>query len=244
MPFVAIPDVPPIIRHVDEFVLGERPVSGSEDFWKGHFDVNIRCQIDEICVGETRYPLRNSLQGFFLPDRDRGGGEFRVHMLPAIVVHGSDIADALKNWKDQLHTEFQKLISKRPFEMSSSERAMWQMLSDRIDIAQYRNIHLVKLRQLGRVEDARPGHNRIAWENGDSHRVRLDEMPAEFATYKPGQPFEAIVVYHPRSMRFMKVEYVSRTATAPRLSDTQRQGIWDSMRTSSELPDADWDSSN
>lgn len=217
MPFVAIPDVPPIIRHVDEFVLGERPVSGSEDFWKGHFDVNIRCQIDEICVGETRYPL---------------------------VVHGSDIADALKNWKDQLHTEFQKLISKRPFEMSSSERAMWQMLSDRIDIAQYRNIHLVKLRQLGRVEDARPGHNRIAWENGDSHRVRLDEMPAEFATYKLGQPFEAIVVYHPRSMRFMKVEYVSRTATAPRLSDTQRQGIWDSMRTSSELPDADWDSSN
>ena len=117
MPFVAIPDVPPITRHVDEFVLGERPVSGSEDFWK-----------------------------------------------------------------DQLHTEFQKLISKRPFEMSSSERAMWQMLSDRIDIAQYRNIHLVKLRQLGRVEDARPGHNRIAWENGDSHRVRLDEMPAEFAS--------------------------------------------------------------
>lgn len=243
MPFLAIPDVPLISHHADEFALGPRPVSGRDESWKGHFDVNIRCRIDEICVGETRYPLRNSLQGFFLPDYSGGEGEFRVSGLPSIVARGSDIADAMKNWKDQLHTEFQELISKRPFEMSSSERAMWQMLSDRIDIAQYRNIHLVKLRQFGRVEDARPGHHRIVWENGDSHRVLLDEMPAEFATYKPGQPFEAIVVYHPRSMRFVKVEYVSKAVKAPRLSDDQRQNIWDSMQTSAELPDADWDSS-
>ena len=48
------------------------------------------------------------------------------------------------------------------------------------------------IRQIGKVVP--PAPEQIEWEDGHRERVRLDQMPGEFVTYKPGQTFEAIVV--------------------------------------------------
>jgi hypothetical protein len=227
-------------RSVDDFFCHRSFAGNGQGLGVQPFGVTLR-SLDEIRVGESVYPLRRQVRGAFTPDWSGGLGTFYVPSLPSVVGRGNDMGEALDDWQERLHMTVQSFLSKRPFEMSPEEREAWQSLREVIDISRYQSSTPLRVRQFGRVDDSRPRHHSIRWENGSKQRVRLDQMPPEFATYKAGQPFEAIVERDPVTTEFVRAVYVARRSERCLLSAEERRKLWDSLSTSVDLPEGDWD---
>lgn len=198
--------------------------------------------VSEIQVGETTYRLRRPAPGEFISTRG-GFWEFWVEgFSPAFIGQGRAAEEAYDNWRDQVHESFQDLYRKRPFEMTEEERGKWDALEDRIDIVGYRNEAPVLVRQLGQLTQARPFPRRITWIDGTTDLVRLEAMPGEFAGYKPGQWFEAIVERDPLTWSLRKVRYVRRTLSLRGMSSAELSQYWSSLPTTQTLPEStrDW----
>jgi hypothetical protein len=128
----------------------------------------------------------------------------------------------------------------RPFEMTSVQRRTWKVIENLVDVEHYRNSQPLIVQQIGRVSKARPYPLWITWEDDTRERVHLERMPGEFATYKAGQPFEAVVHRDPVTHRLVSVKYVKRLPNV-QVDDTEREKVWNSTSTSADLPDGDWD---
>ncbi len=205
------------------------------------FDVMQRI-IDSITVGEAHYRLRSPCRARFFPNPRAEAAEVFVEGFGRhIVGKGPTIDAAIADWNEQVHVAFQALLDKRPFEMSDEDAATWELLSDRIDVPVYKNSTPLLVRQFGRLESARPQPNLIQWENGSKEQVRLEQMPREFATFKPGQWFQAIAARDPTDFGLLTVLYVQRAPTPGRPSRDAIAAIWKEMETTAQLADAEWD---
>jgi hypothetical protein len=198
--------------------------------------------LSEIQVGETMYRLRKPVQGLFISNRGRGWEFWVGGFAPSFVGQGSNAEESFDQWRDQVHETFQQLYGKRPFEMNSDEQSQWEILQNMIDVVGYQNETPLLVRQLGHVTQARPEPRQITWTDGRKETVRLDVMPGEFAAYKPGQWFEAIVERDPLTWHLRRVRYVQRTATLRRLSQALLASYWSSLPTTKSLPESkrDW----
>lgn len=206
------------------------------------FDVTRRLIPSPLEIGDTAYPLRSQLFGTFYPGRFGGDGEFIVpELFPNFIGRGRDLNDAFLDWRDQVHCQFQALFAKRPFEMTGLEKATWQLLESHIDVSTYRATTPLTIRQIGKVVGARPNPDLIEWEDGLKEKVRLDQMPGEFATYKPGQPFEAVVARDPTDFHLLKAAHIQRIKSPPRVSPDEIDELLRYIPTASSLPDADWE---
>jgi hypothetical protein len=170
-------------------------------------------------------------------------GQFLVlEFFPNFVGVGRNMNDAFLDWRNQVHCQFQELYAKRPFKMTESEKATWQLLESQIDVTAYRMTTPLTVRQIGKVAArVRPLPELIEWENGRLEKVRLDQMPGEFAAYKPGQPFEAIVARDPVDFRLLKVTHIHRIKPFPWMSADEFNDLIRSVPTASSLPDTNWD---
>lgn len=191
--------------------------------------------------GQTTYRLRALAEGTFSPLVAGVGGEFLVDGFRRdIVGHGANPEEAYQEWLTQFHAAFQRLYVMRPFEMEEADRRLWAVIESQVDVEQYRASRPLIALQQGKVCRARPHPDKIEWEDGTKERIQLKRMPGEFATYKIGQPFEALVHRDPVSHKIIKVEYVRRLRTnSPTNEESQR--LWDSVSTSASLPNTDWD---
>jgi hypothetical protein len=195
-----------------------------------------------IPVGQTGYPLRTPVSGTFAPGPSGKGLEFYVAgFKPFLVGNGPTVDAAFKDWCEQVHCRFQELYVKRPFERTEAEQADWKMLEERIDVAAYREHTPITVRQAGKVAKARPQPFLIEWEDGSREKVRLEQMPDEFASYKPGQPFEATVKRHPVTFALQEVTDIQRTRSLPRMSEQEFQDFWESLPTTKALPATSWE---
>jgi hypothetical protein len=199
--------------------------------------------LSHLQVGETDYRLRRPVQGTFV----LAGGvswEFWVEgFSPLFIGQGPHAEAAYLDWRDQVHVAFQDLYRKRPFEMTQEEREKWTILEDLIDVVGYRNETPVLVRQLGQVTQGRPWPRQITWVDGaKEHDLDLALMPDEFASYKPGQWFEAIVERDPLTWRMLRVRFVQRTPTINPLSGAELERYWASLPTTASLPKSkrDW----
>ena len=145
------------------------------------------------------------------------------------------------DWRDRVHEAFQDLYRKRPFEMTEREQEQWRALQDAIDVVGYRNETPIVVRQIGKVSRARLPRQ-ITWIDGKTETVALDDLPGEFASYKPGQPFEADVERDPLTWRLRKVRHVQRIHSIPPMAQAELQRFWATMPGTSSLPtsDRDW----
>jgi hypothetical protein len=141
-----------------------------------------------------------------------------------------------------MHVAFQCLYGKRPFEMTAAEKEQWATLENAIDVVAYTNISPLVLREVGEVSFGdRQCPQAIHWQHGKVDRVALDDMPAEFASFRPGQPFEAVVERDRRTGTLRKVRYVKRIAAYRKLSSSELRGFLDSLPTTAQAPKAtDW----
>jgi hypothetical protein len=207
------------------------------------FDVTKRFISGDLAVGRTVYPLRSPVVGSFYPGRHGGEGEFVVPEFgPALAGRGGTLNDAFLDWRDQVHRRFQELYAKRPFEMDDDETEAWRLLESQIDVAVYRNRTPLIVKQVGKVAPwMRPHPERVEWEDGFVEAVDLDQMPGEFAAYRPGQPFEAWVKRDPVDHRLLEVVHVRRIGQLPWLTRETFDDFIRSIPTTESLPETDWE---
>lgn len=239
MIYAAPVDRPPIMSVVSRSIPDGWDVRENES---DRFDVAILPIPAQLEVGETVYRLKAKLAGTFFPGTIGEDGEFIVpEFLPDFVGRGRNIAIALRDWRDQVHCRFQELYAMRPFEMTERDESTWRVLESQFDVATYRDTTPLSIRQVGRVARARPHPDLIQWEDGHKEAVRLDQMPGEFATFRPGQPFAAIVLRDPVDFHLIKVSHVQRAGNLPRMTPEAFDDLLRSIPTTASLPDADWD---
>ncbi len=205
------------------------------------FDVTRRC-VSAIRFGQTTYHLRQPSQGSFYPSQSAAEGEFAVEGFShAIVGRGGSPDEAYQDWVKQFHSAFQRLYVMRPFEMDDGDRRLWGAMESLVEVDQYRAGQPLVVLQQGKVLQARPYPDVVLWEDGTKERIPLARMPGEFAGYKVGQPFEAVVHRDPVSHKIFKVEYVKRLPARAKNTAAESKQLWDSLPTSKSLPDSDWD---
>lgn len=198
----------------------------------------IRCDMSTLSVAGFTYPLRRICRASFIPV----AGEFVVEEFSAFVGRGETIDAAREDWALRVHAAFQELLHKRPFEMSADDKREWSVLSSNIDIAVYRNQTPLKITQFGRVSQARPYPSQIRWDDGTKEDVRVSQVDADdFITYKPGQPFEAVVARDPVSFRLQRIVHIQRRSEPGQLSADEEAELLDSIGSSKTLPKGDWE---
>lgn len=192
--------------------------------------------VSQVQVGETTYRLRAPVQGGVVWNRgDRW--EFWVERFsPTFIGNGPSAEEAYESWRDQVHEAFQDLYRKRPFEMAADEQSKWAILEGLIDVTGYQNETPVLVRQLGQITQSRPLPRQITWVDGGKELVRLELMPDEFASYKPGQWFEAIVERDRLTWKLRRVRYVQRTPSIRAMSQAVLSQYWRSLETTEQLP--------
>ncbi len=238
-------DRTPVLRRTEDFSVrgvGVWPTE-SYDSTKDRFDVMKWPIGRSLQVGKTIYPLRHDLVGYFYPSKLDREGEFLVEAFGSkLTGSGSTPRDAFLDWRDQIHRLFQSLYAKRPFEMKDDEKAWWLILENEIDVTVYRNNTPLVVKQIGKVSHGMRSHPvKIAWEDGTNESIKLEDMPAEFAGYRPGQPFEAIVERDPIDYRILNVIYVRRIHDLPWLSREEFDEFVGSIPTTKSAPATNWD---
>jgi hypothetical protein len=196
---------------------------------------------DSLRFGHTAYPLRGPLQGVFSPATGKPEGEFAVYGFEGMVVgEGRTPNGAFEDWVKRFHVAFQRLFAMRPFEMAAEDKRLWGVMQDRVDVERYRADRPLIVRQQGTVVKGDAFPQMIRWEDGTKERVPLERMPPEFATYKCGQPFEAVVHRDPITNKIRKVDFVTRLSARKKRTPEESERLWDSLPTSGALPDGDW----
>ena len=206
------------------------------------FGMTLKTISGSLTVGPTIYPLRSAFVGYFYPGQPGESGKFVVPAFGSVLIgRGSHIEQAFLDWRESFHRLFQELYAKRPFELNSNESVVWRNIQERIDVVRYRNATPLVQTQVGTVLKTRGCINVIKWEDGTSESVALEKAPAEFASYKPGQPFESLVSRDPLDFRILELKHVRRRKSFRRLSDQEREELISSLPTSESLPAANWD---
>ena len=199
----------------------------------------ISSTVDAIRVGAIEYPLRRTLRATYVP----GQGEYLVEgFSPLFIGKGETQEQASLGWRNAVHLAFQELVNKRPFEMRDDERQMWNVLSDRIDVTVYRNRTLLSIRAFGCISRARPYPQQIEWEDGSKEAVSLDQVDSpDFVTFKPGQPFEAVVARDPVTFGLVRVLHIERRGKPSRLQPEAEAALLGEIGSSGQLEEADWE---
>jgi serine/threonine protein kinase/DNA-directed RNA polymerase specialized sigma24 family protein len=194
-----------------------------------------RLEIDRVEVGEVAYLFKRPVVGRF-SRADDGLEIFKVDDLD-IVGCGPSTEAAHENWKGRLHVGFQELSRKRPFEMSTDESELWAKLARLIDLDAYADSRPYVFRETGRLSKVWPTSAEVTWWGSDqSESAAFSRMPAEFAAYKPGQWFEAIVERDRRSRKLLRVRYIEPIEPVRPLTEGEAADFWRSFTPTTELP--------
>lgn len=208
----------------------------SRGFFSGEYPIKT------FRVGGTEYKLRGTLRGRVYMSMT-GGYEFVVNALaPYATGKGTSAPEAIDDWQSQVHAFIQQMLATRPFEMSAEDASRWRVFESVIDTSELRRTTPLRMRQLGRVEYLRTQYPQaILWMGGSRERVSLEKMPAEFPSYKVGQWIEAICERDPLTSRLLRVTHIERIPEVRMMSRDQQDQYWESLPTSTSLPESDFD---
>ncbi|MFO1022595.1 MAG: hypothetical protein U0903_18145 [Planctomycetales bacterium] len=198
--------------------------------------------ISEIRVGSTRYHLFNKARTFFSPPTVRSTGKFIVDDFSWIVGEGGMASIAKENWQENFHSEFQRLYFMRPFEMNATDREQWKTIQSKVDVERFRVSQPLSSRRVGRVVKARPLPEKIRWEDGSQEKIDMHsiEIPPEFARFKRGDQFEAVVLRNPITYKILKITYLNKINEVE-MTKAESDEIWESTSRSTSLPETTWD---
>jgi len=202
----------------------------------GATDANLSCL--GFKDGEYRF-LRNIAvqgicnfsEGWLCWSRDLGA---------SFIGKGDAFVSAFEDFKNQLHTIFQRLYRMRPFEMSDQEQEQWRKLVNLIDVHHYRTTTPLVVREVGQVsygQISRP--YRIKWLSGNNYIIDRNSVPENLMALKPGRYIEAVVKRDPVTHK--EIEILSVQPISFHLpTDKQAKEYWDKMPVA-KLPEGRWD---
>jgi len=210
------------------------------------FDV-LQRTVEEARVGDAVYRPRSPLLATFYP-RTRGvDGELIVSPNGLHIVGvGKTFDEAQRDWNEHFHVRFQTLLAKRPWEMNVAEKDEWGQIELLVDVAAYRRETPYRVRQIGTISQRRPTThepralpNQIRWESGRVEDIRLDLAPPDFASLLAGRRFEAVVLRDSATHRLLRILDVVPLTSLPKGATCD--ALWDSVKTSKDLPPVDWE---
>ncbi len=185
--------------------------------------------IQHLEVGETRYQFVRPAQLNWLPTAK--GWACHILELTGYAGEADTPEHAFNEMKLQVHTDFQVLLRKRPFEMDDVQRFKWVRLTSVIDLLHYRTTTPLTLQEIGRVHFdriARP--HRIEWISGRNYVIDPERVPAELMSCATGQWIEATVKHHPVDHRILWIESVRKISfRIPTEKGTK--SMWEKMPT-------------
>jgi hypothetical protein len=209
----------------------EEPQRGDEAYTITNFTIN-----------DTTYPLRRPCLAAYktsLPAQV----EYVVESFePLFVGRGASASLAKADWIEQVHSAFQLLYRKMPFEMTTSEANQWSLLEQTIDVDAYIRQSPIVLRHMGKVSRVRHAPCEVVWIDGSKEEVSLVAAPAEFAGFALGQWFEALVERDPGNWHVRRILNVVPTEPVDRMPRERLKRFWESLPTTSSLPKStrDW----
>jgi hypothetical protein len=202
----------------------------------------LRQTYEELPIGRTTYRFRRPIRVSIVPMSSGDFEAFDEVLGSRFAVSGTSYEDASRNWRDYLHVTFQVLLGQRPFEMNAEEREKWYLLESAIDVPHYLRTTPIEERRIGFVSRARPVPSRITWSDKSRDSVTLDQMPANFAAFCPGQWFEALAVRDRYSGRLIRVDHAQPIREICTLGASERDSLLASLPTTDDLPRSrrDW----
>jgi hypothetical protein len=198
--------------------------------------------LTEFLISDTTYLLREPCRTSCRMNTD-GHVEYLVTGFePLFIGRGTSARLAEVDWREQVHSAFQLLYRKMPFEMTPSEAAQWSVLEHAVDVDAYTRETPVVFRQLGKVSNVRHAPCEVTWIDGSREEVDLTVAPGEFAGFKLGQWFEALVERDPGTWQVRRILNVDSTEPADRMPRERLERFWQSLPTTSSLPRSarDW----
>jgi len=199
--------------------------------------------VEEFRSADTWYRLRTPLDSES-EQRAHDAWEFRVQEFsPRFIGRGATCEEAIANWRSAVHTSFQSLVRLRPFRMTDEQKDEWSLLQRLIDVEHYWRTAPLTLREIGFVSLASGADRRITWLDGQRvEEVGLDRMPAEFAAFRQGDWFEAVVQREPETYGLRCVLHVRKTDPLHRMTEEELKQWYDSLPTTDSLPESgsDW----
>lgn len=184
-----------------------------------------------IKVGETSYKLLSPIvtATVYVPDQKlwvcHTGGKFKY-----VGISKESREAALKEFELQIHTRFQQLYSKRPFEMIEDEYGEWIKLANTIDLLHYKTTTPLETREVGCVSYWRLSYPyRIKWLTDENYIIDPSKVPAELMSYKPGQWIEAVVKRDPVNYKVLNISSIKKIRFhIP--TDREAQNYWDKIK--------------
>lgn len=181
----------------------------------------------DVRVGKACYRFIRPARINYLP-ADRGWICY-VSGLTSYLGNGETPEQAFEELKVRIHTAFQTLLTKRPFEMDEDEHSRWVELTSVIDLLHYKTTTPVTTYEIGQVSFAKVAHpHLIKWINGTRYRIDPHKVPGELMSYRPGQWIDAVVRRDPVSHTVVEIESVRRISfRVPRKSELK--AAWEAM---------------
>lgn len=222
--------IPPVrISYSAETTVGQE--------WSGATENNLDCLI----IGSTTYRLKQeigikSVMDYISEDWICWSSDLGS----SIAGKGNTFVSAQEDFKNQLHTIFQRLYRKRPFEMNENEKRQWQRLINIIDVPLYRATTPIVVQEIGQISYGRISRPyRIKWLTGSNYIIDTGKVPPELMSLRTGQYIEAIVKRDPVTHR--EIEINSIKPISFRLpNDKEARKMWDSI-SPAELHEGGWD---
>ena len=179
-------------------------------------------QDDFLEIGGTVYPLRQEISGIF-ESINTDIIEFKVQGCGASFIgRGSTNGAAFQDWCDQVHSAFQALYRKQPFELSEEEKPKWAVLNGLIDVAAYQSRMPVVLNETGWISGTNVGMREVTWWPSERREtIAFEKMPVEFAGFGLHQWFEAIVERNRRTWDLRKGRHVQPTEPIAPMDDDE-----------------------
>jgi len=162
-----------------------------------------------------------------------------IRELTSYAGKGDTIEQAFEELKLAIHTAFQRLQRKRPFEMDEAEHANWLQLTSVIDLLHYKMTTPLETREIGQVsfeKISRPCS--IKWISGLKYIIDPYRVPAELMSCRPGQWIEAVVKRDPITHRETEIESIRKISfRIPK--EPEVRTFWETLP-KAELQSTEW----
>jgi len=201
--------------------------SATEQMARGQYSSALAEIRQDMRIGETYYRLIGPMTVSYIPTAE--GWTCYVNGLAGWLGSGGTPEHAFDELKVQLHTAFQTLLRKRPFEMTEEEHSKWVQLTSVIDLLHYKTTTPMITHEIGRVslgKIARPHH--IEWINGARYQIDPQKVPGELMSCRTGQWIEAVVHRNPVSHAILGIDSIRKISfRIP--SESELKSVWEAM---------------
>lgn len=223
MPFFTA-ELPPIVRYDDQVEEGWIKQS-PWDTDLLYYDTT-RQLIGNFKVGDVIYQMRQSLQATYEPPIANTGGRFLVTQLAKVVIgRGPDLESAKYDWELKVDEKIQTLLAKQDFERTNEDIEEWEMLNRHFNLAELKYSTPADVRVYGCLEKIRGHIRQVRWLDGTISKFRRHQIPARMVTFKPGQPFEAILKRDSRNWKVLSISAVFPSHSLHEVSEAEAEAI-------------------